>query len=89
MNTQLLNVWVPLRASEEGVDPAERGLKVANQRRGDHEELIGRRARQGDGGSSGVAWGGVRGERGEVVGAWAKTQNSSIMAAKSYPEAGT
>ena len=53
MNTQLLNVWVPLRASEEGVDPAERGLKVANQRRGDHEELIGRRARQGDGGSSG------------------------------------
>lgn len=42
MNTQLLKVWVPLRASKEGEGPAERGLKIANQQRGDHGELIGK-----------------------------------------------
>lgn len=39
---QSLKVWVPLRVSKEGEGPADRGMKVANQQRGVHGELIGK-----------------------------------------------
>lgn len=40
--TQPLKVWVPLRVSKEGEGPADGGIKVANQQRGGHGELIGK-----------------------------------------------
>lgn len=46
VNTQLLEVWVPLRVRSKGEGPVDSGVKVATQRKGGHGELTGKGVRQ-------------------------------------------